>query len=159
MAEPNEWQVSGGEGSNPNGDNRVGSGLAASEKRHELRGMGATLAIAPCQHMSAAFQTFLHTPRTSRIIPSSFLPGTLRSRSKAREDRRFRLVTDEVTGPERPRPRVPLPPLRAVRAGRAHSRRGQCPKAQKPKAKCIEGGAERTRTEIAGGARKLRHIV
>ena len=41
-------------------------------------------------------------------MPSSFLPGTLRSRSKAGEDRRLRLVTDEVTGPGRSRPRVPL---------------------------------------------------
>ena len=62
--------------------------------------------------------------------------------------RRFRLAANVAAGPERFRPRVPLPPLRAVRAGRAHSRRGQGPK----KAKCIEGGAERTGTEIAGRA-------
>ena len=64
---------------------------------------GATPAIAQGHHLSASFQTFLHTPKTSRIILRSFLPGTLRSRSKAGEDRRLRLVTDEVTGPGRSR--------------------------------------------------------
>src|SRR5690606_17259962 len=29
---------------------------------------GATLAIAPCHHLSASFQTFVHAPKTSRII-------------------------------------------------------------------------------------------
>jgi hypothetical protein len=39
--------------------------------------------------------------------------------------RRFRLAANVAAGPERSCPRVPLPPLRAVRAGRAHSRRGK----------------------------------
>jgi hypothetical protein len=51
-------------------------------------------------------------------MPPSFLPGTLRSRSKAGEDRRLRLVTDEVTRPGRFRPRVPPGALRPRCAGR-----------------------------------------
>ena len=45
------------------------------------------------------FANFIPTPKTSRIILPSFLPGTLRSRSKAGKDRHLRLVTDEVTRP------------------------------------------------------------
>ena len=72
-------------------------------------------------------------PYHALVLPAGNAPESFESG----EDRRFRLVTDEVTGPERSRPRVPLPPLRAVRAGRAHSPEANARKALSQKAKSI----------------------
>jgi hypothetical protein len=100
------------------------------------------------------FRQFYPHPQNLPHNAPSFLPGTLRSRSKAGKDRRLRLVTDEVTGPGRPRPRVPLPPLRAVRAGRAHSLEA---KAGRPRVSGRSGtGADRNRRT---GGREVAFII
>ena len=104
-----------------------------------------------CLALKKDLAIFFHTPETSRIIASSFLPGTLRSRSKAGEDRRLRLVTDEVPGPGRFRPRVPLGHYGPGALDDALGGAG----AKMPR----PDEAERTETEIAGGARTSRHIV
>ncbi len=57
-------------------------------------------------------QLHSHMSRLSYPCVPSFLPGTLpESFASEEEDRRLRLVTDEVTRPGRFRPRVPLPLL------------------------------------------------
>jgi hypothetical protein len=107
-----------------------------------------------------------HLPAFSSPLrpPSYSVPLLLRERRSRRwsvgRSRRLRRRANVACRPGRFRPRVPLPPLRAVRAGRAHSPEANAlGGSQPPQGKEYQGGAERAETEIAGRAAGRSHYL
>jgi hypothetical protein len=123
---------------------------------------------AICQKLSGISSCFLHTPRTTLILHPAPSAGTPVMTVIAWGGDGASGAGQRNPCPGRSSPRVPLPPLRAVRAGRAHRRdRGRAwldglpatlPGANACRCRNRSRAAERTGTEIAGGARKLRHV-
>ncbi len=96
--------------------------------------------------------SFFHAPPDLSYDSPQFLPRERRSRRwHAGRNRRLRSWANVARGPGRFRPRVPLRALRPGCAGRCAS--GARAKMPSPPE------AERTETEIAGGARTSRHIL